>query len=74
MSTRRTLPAVIAFSVALLFFGVGNYLGARQTADTDARFAALRAEVDQLRRRDPLHATGTAGYISPDPERASDRR
>lgn len=71
MSTRRTLPAVIAFSVALLFFGVGNYLGARQTADTDARFAALRAEVDQLRRRDTLHATGTAGYISPDPERAA---
>jgi S1-C subfamily serine protease len=71
MSTRRTLPAIVAFSVALVFFGLGNYLGARQHADTDARFAALRAELDQLRRRDPLHATGTAGYLSPDPSRAA---
>ena len=71
MSTRRTLPVVIALSVGLLFFSLGNYLGARQSADTDARFAALRAELDQLRRRDPLLATGTAGHVSPDPSRAS---
>ena len=71
MSSRRTLPAVIAFSVGLLFFSLGNYLGARQTADTDARFAALRAEVDQLRRRDMLLTTGTAGHIAPDPSRAA---
>ena len=50
MSTRRTLPAVVALAAALLFFGLGNYLGARQSADTDARFAALRAELEQLRR------------------------
>ena len=71
MSTRRTLPVVIALSVGLLFFSLGNYLGARQSADTDARFAALRAELDQLRRRDPLLATGTAGHVSPDPSRAA---
>ena len=63
MTTRRTVTAVVAGSFALLFFGVGNYLGARQTADTEARFAALQAELNELRRREPLVATGTAGRI-----------
>ena len=71
MSTRRTVPAAIALSFALFFFGLGNYLGARQGAETDARFAALRAEVDQLRRRTPLLATGTSGHLTADPNRAS---
>ena len=71
MSTRRTIPTVIALSFALLFFGLGNYLGARQSADTDAQFAALRAELDQLRRREPLTATGTTGHVGADPGRAS---
>ena len=71
MSTRRTIPTVIALSFALLFFGLGNYLGARQSADTDARFAALRAELDLLRRREPLIATGTTGHVGADPSRAS---
>jgi len=71
MSTRRTIPTVIALSFALLFFGLGNYLGARQSADTDARFAALRAELDLLRRREPLVATGTTGHVGADPSRAS---
>jgi S1-C subfamily serine protease len=59
MSTRRALPTVIVFSCALFFFGLGNYLGARQNADTDARFAALRAELAQLRLREPIGTTGT---------------
>jgi len=59
MSTRRTLPTVIVFSCALCFFGLGNYLGARQNADTDARFAALRAELAQLRLRQPVGTAGT---------------
>ena len=71
MSTRRSVPVVIALSFALFFFGLGNYLGARQTADTDAQFAALRAEVAQLRRREPLLATGTSGRIGSDPHRES---
>jgi trypsin-like peptidase len=53
MSTRRTFPALVAAVFALLFFGLGNYLGARQTADSDIRLAELRAEVDLLRRRPP---------------------
>jgi hypothetical protein len=70
MSTRRTLPAVVGLAFGLLVFGLGNYLGARQSADTDARFAALRAELEQL-RRDPAYATGTAGHTPPDPSRAA---
>ena len=46
MSNRRVFPAVLASVFALLFFGLGNYLGARQTADSDVRLAELRAEVD----------------------------
>ena len=61
MSTRRSVPAVIAAALALFFLGLGNYLGALQNADTDAQFAALRAELNELRRRDPLVATGTSG-------------
>jgi Trypsin-like peptidase domain len=60
MSTRRVFPAVLASVFALLFFGLGNYLGARQTADGDVRLAELRAEVDLLRKR-PVEATGTTG-------------
>jgi S1-C subfamily serine protease len=70
MSTRRTLPAVVTLGFAL-FFGLGNYLGARQNADTEAQFAALRAELSELRRREPLAATGTAGRINP-PTSAAD--
>jgi S1-C subfamily serine protease len=70
MSTRRSIPIVVALSAAVTFFGLGNYLGARQSADVDARFAALRAEMEQL-RRGPGVATGTAGHIAPDPSRAA---
>jgi S1-C subfamily serine protease len=61
MTTRRTVPAIIALSAALFFFGLGNYLGARQNADNEAQFAALRAELSELRHRGPLVATGTSG-------------
>jgi hypothetical protein len=60
MSTRRTFPALLATVFALLFFGLGNYLGARQSADSDVRLAELRAELDLLRKHQP-EATGTAG-------------
>jgi hypothetical protein len=65
MTARRTVPTVLAFASALVVFGVGNYLGARQGADNDAQFAALRAELNELRHRDPLRATGTSGRATP---------
>src|SRR4029453_5656927 len=64
MSTRRAVPAaVLAVAFACLFFGLGNYLGALQQADSAERLAVLRAEVDQLRRRDVHQVTGTSGIL-----------
>ena len=67
MSSRRTVPAVLASIFAFLFFGLGNYLGARQNADTDeqmAQIALLRAEIAQLKRR-TAEPTGTVGTVAP---------
>ena len=64
MFTRRAVPAVIASAFALLFFGLGNYLAAIQNAESDGRFAALRAEIEMLRRQQPPVPTGTAGRIA----------
>jgi S1-C subfamily serine protease len=66
MSTRRAVPAVIATACALLFFGLGNYLGARNS-DSDEQLAALRAEIALLKRRQS-DITGTAGRaVTPPP-------
>jgi len=64
MSNRRAVPAVIASAFALLFFGLGNYLGAGQSADNDGELAAMRAEIAQLKRR-ANDAAGTAGRSAP---------
>lgn len=61
MSTRRAVPAVIASAFALFFFGLGNYLAARQSAESDGRIAALQAEIEYLKRQQPPRATGTSG-------------
>jgi Trypsin-like peptidase domain len=66
MSTRRAVPAVLATAFALLFFGLGNYLGARQNADSDGQLSALRAEIAQLKRR-TSDLAGTAGRSIPVP-------
>ncbi|MDP9323590.1 MAG: hypothetical protein M3P13_08135, partial [Acidobacteriota bacterium] len=65
MSYRRVVPAfvIIAVSFSVVFFGLGNYLGARQNANSDERIAALRAEVDFLRQRELQAPTGTTGRL-----------
>src|SRR5262245_50674246 len=65
MTTRPAVPAVLASAFALLFFGLGNYLAARQSAESDGRIAALRAEIDLLRRQQTPTATGTSGLNVP---------
>jgi S1-C subfamily serine protease len=62
MSSRPAVPAAIASAFALLFFGLGNYLAARQTAESDGRIAALRAEIALLKRQQPA-VTGTSGSM-----------
>jgi S1-C subfamily serine protease len=61
MSTRRAVPAVLASAFALLFFGLGNFLGARQN-NSDEQLAVLRAEIALLKHRTPGPA-GTSGNI-----------
>ena len=63
-TTRRAVPAILATAFALLFFGLGNYLGARQNADSDGQFAALRAEIAALKRRSN-DAAATVGLLPP---------
>jgi hypothetical protein len=68
MSTRRAVPAFLAVVVAFIIFGLGNYLGARQYADSADRLAELRAEVDLLRTHGldrPAGTTGRAAAVVP---------
>ena len=60
MSTRRAVPAFLVFVFAFVFFGLGNYLAARQNASREQRLAALSAEIDSMRQRE-LATAGTAG-------------
>jgi hypothetical protein len=60
MSTRRAVPAFLAIVFAFVFFGLGNYLAARQNASREQRLAALSAEIDSMRQRE-LATAGTAG-------------
>jgi S1-C subfamily serine protease len=73
MSTRRAFPALIATALALLVFGLGNYLGARQN-DSEQQLAALRAEIDRL-KQPRAEAAGTSGRADvatlPDTARAA---
>ena len=62
MSTRfRTISAFIVIVLAFIFFGLVNYLAARQNATSEESIAALRAEIELLRRREAVEPTGTAG-------------
>ncbi|MGH9374082.1 MAG: S1 family peptidase [Vicinamibacterales bacterium] len=68
MSNRRVaVPVVIASAFAILFFGLGSYLGAGPGVDPQ-QIAALRAEIEQLRRFQTPVATGTSGTTIADPE------
>ena len=62
MSTRfRAISAFVVIVFAFIFFGLVNYLAARQNASSEENIAALRAEIELLRRREALEPTGTAG-------------
>ena len=74
MANGRVVPTVIATVVAtLFFFGVGSYLGAGPSVDTTRQeLAALRAEVDLLRKQQPTVPTGTSGVTAANPPTSAD--
>jgi S1-C subfamily serine protease len=62
MYTRlRAIPVFVVIVFAFIFFGLVNYLAARQNATSEERIAALRAEVQFLRQHEMETATGTTG-------------
>lgn len=62
MSLRGSLPILLFALSAVLFFGLGNFLAARQAADHESdQLAALRAEIGQIRRQRTDGAAGTSG-------------
>jgi hypothetical protein len=64
MANRRVVPAALASVLAAAaFFGLGSYLGARPSSDGGEHYAALRAEIELLRKRDSLTTAGTAGRL-----------
>ncbi|HEU4939204.1 MAG TPA: serine protease [Vicinamibacterales bacterium] len=62
MSTRiRAIPVFVVIVFAFIFFGLVNYLAARQNATSEERIAALHAELQLLKQRELQRPTGTAG-------------
>ena len=62
---RVAVPVVVTAAFAVLFFGLGSYLAARPSVDPQQELAALRAEIDLLRKQQEVAPTRTAGIPSP---------
>jgi S1-C subfamily serine protease len=68
---RGLIPVLIFALTAILFFGLGNLLAARQMASSESeQLAVLRAEVGALKRQSTV--LGTSGRIEPKPAPAMD--
>ena len=62
MSLRGSFPVFLFALSAVLFFGLGNFLAARQAADHESeQLAALRTEIGLLKRQRTDGASGTSG-------------
>ena len=72
MFNGRIAVPVVASAFAVLFFGLGSSFTARPSAEAE-QIAALRAEVDQLRRTQPVVPTGTSGVNPTDQQISHDR-
>jgi S1-C subfamily serine protease len=68
MSVRGFIPTLLFALSAVVFFGLGNFLAARQAAETEnEQIAALRAEIGVLRRQHPTDSaltSGTSGRVA----------
>jgi S1-C subfamily serine protease len=62
--TRGFLPTLLFALSAVMFFGLGSFLAARQAAENEnEQIAALRAEVGILKRQRTDGASGTSGKL-----------
>ena len=65
--SRTDSTIIVTAAFAVLFFGLGSYLGARPSVDPQQELAALRTEIDLLRKQQELAPAGTAGIAPPPP-------
>lgn len=72
---RVAVPVAIASAFAVFFFGLGSFLTARPGDDAQ-QIAALRAEIEQLRKVHTVVPTGTSGtdLIMPTSASADDEK
>jgi len=62
MSVRGFVPTLLIAVSAVFFFGLGSFLTARQSAESESeQIAALRAELGMLRRQHTEPISGTTG-------------
>jgi len=63
--TRGFLPTLLFALSAVMFFGLGSFLAARQAAENEnEQIAALRAELGSLKRQRAAEISGTSGKIA----------
>jgi S1-C subfamily serine protease len=67
ISKGRVAVPVIVTAVAVLFLGLGSYLGAHPSVDPQQELAGLRAEIDLLRKQQELAPIRTDGIAPPHP-------
>ena len=73
MTVRGFLPTLLFALSAVVFFGLGNFLAARQAAETEnEQIAALRAELGSLKKRSDASISGTSGRTVAAPASAMD--
>src|ERR687889_2763257 len=69
--TRGFLPTLLFALSAVMFFGLGSFLAARQAAENEnEQIAALRAELGVLKRQRAEMISGTSGKATDTPAAA----
>ena len=64
MAKDRVAVPIVAAAFAVLFLGLGTYLGARPSVDPQQELATLRAEIALLRKQQEVAPTRTAAIVA----------
>lgn len=62
---RVEVSVAVTAAFAVLFFSLGSYVGARPRVDPQQELAALRADINLLRKQQELSPTATGGIAPP---------